>query len=338
MARIPLAERLGDMHYGFVPGLTAGTHYGLRAEGPWSPELGQRFDISKLLLDPYATRLSAPFMHHPELMERGVETAGLVPKGIAGHMGSDARALPPHRPQLIYEIPVKAFTRLHPSIAPEKRGTAAALAEPVIIEHLKRLGVDTVELMPLAAWIDERHLPALGLSNGWGYNPVSLMAPDPRLAPGGLLEIRTAVDALHGAGIRVVLDVILNHAGESDAQGTTLSLRGLDEALYYRHAHGQLVNDTGCGNALALDAPPVLQLAMDALRSWATRTGIDGFRFDLATVMGRTDEGFSRHAPLLSAIEQDPLLSRLIMIAEPWDVGPGGYRLGQFPRALAGME
>ncbi|WP_421692876.1 glycogen debranching protein GlgX [Aestuariivirga sp.] len=331
LARIALPQRLGDMHYGFVPGLTAGTHYGLRAEGPWSPELGQRFDMSKLLLDPYATRLSAPFMHHPELMERGVETAGLVPKAIAGHTDADASALPPHRPQLIYELPVKAFTRLHPGIAPDKRGTVVALAEPVIIEHLKRLGVDTVELMPLAAWIDERHLPPLGLSNGWGYNPVSLMAPDPRLAPGGLLEIRTAVDALHAAGIRVVLDVVLNHTGESDAFGTTLSLRGLDEALYYRHAHGQLVNDTGCGNTLALDAPPVLQLAMDALRSWATRTGIDGFRFDLAAIMGRTAEGFSRHAPLLSAIEQDPLLSRLIMIAEPWDVGPGGYRLGQFP-------
>ena len=213
-----------------------GTHYGLRAEGPWVPDEGHRFDALKLLLDPYATRISAAFAHHPDLLRRCAETAALVPKAIAGHCAADAEPLPPHRPQFIYEVPVKAFTRLHPDVPPEKRGTVAALAEPAIIAHLKRLGVDTVELMPLAAWIDERHLPPLGLANGWGYNPVSLMAPDPRLAPGGLPEIRAAVDALHAAGIRVILDVVLNHTGESDIHGTTLSLRGLDHALYYRHA------------------------------------------------------------------------------------------------------
>lgn len=329
--RTPLTLRLGDVHYGFVPGLVNGAHYGLRAEGPWAPEQGQRFDVEKLLLDPYATRITGPFRHLPELMRRGAETSRLVPKAIAGHVPADAEALPPQPPQFIYEIPVRGFTMLHPDVPREKRGTVAALAEPAVIAHLKRLGVDTVELMPLAAWIDERHLPALGLSNAWGYNPVSLLAPDPRLAPGGLGEIRAAVEALHAAGIRVVLDVVLNHTGESDAQGATLSLRGLDEALYYRRAGDALINDTGCGNTLALDKPPVLRLAMDALRSWAMRTGIDGFRFDLATVMGRTASGFSADAPLLCAIEQDPLLSRLIMIAEPWDVGPGGYRLGQFP-------
>ena len=331
VARVALSQRLGDVHYGVVPGLVSGTRYGLRAEGPWDPARGLRFDVEKLLLDPYATQISGPFRHLPELTERGVETSHLVPKGIAGHVAADAVALPPHRPRFIYELAVRSFTMQHPHVPPEKRGTVAALAEPVVIEYLARLGVDTVELMPLAAFIDERHLPALGLSNGWGYNPVSFLAPDPRLAPGGLGEIRSAVEQLHRAGIRVVLDVVLNHTGESDAQGTTLSLRGLDEALYYRRADGVLVNDTGCGNTLALDEPAVLQLAMDALRSWASRTGIDGFRFDLATVLGRTAQGFSAHAPLLSAIEQDPLLSRLIMIAEPWDVGPGGYRLGQFP-------
>ena len=331
VARVPLASRLGDVHFGFVPGLSEGTHYGLRAEGPWAPEHGHRFDAAKLLLDPHATRITRAFAHHPDLMRRGVETAHLVPKAIAGHCPADALPLSPARPQFIYELPVKAFTRLHPDVPPEKRGTVAALAEPQVIAHLKRLGADTVELMPLFAWIDERHLPALGLSNGWGYNPVSFMAPDPRLAPGGLAEIRAAVDALHGAGIRVILDVVLNHTGESDIHGATVSLRGLDHALYYRHADGTLVNDTGCGNTLALDEPLVLQLAMDALRSWVTRTGIDGFRFDLAAVMGRTPAGFTKAAPLLAAIEQDPLLSRLCMIAEPWDVGPGGYQLGQFP-------
>ncbi len=331
VARLPLGERLGDMHMGFIPGLAAGMHYGLRAEGPWAPEHGHRFDKAKLLLDPYATALTAPFQHHPDLMRPGAETSGLVPKAIAGHAPADAQPLPPHRPSFIYEIPVRAFTRLHPDVPPERRGTVAALAEPVIIDHLKRLGVDTVELMPLTAWIDERHLPALGLSNAWGYNPVSFMAPDPRLAPGGLAEVRAAVAALHEAGIRVVLDMVLNHSGESDIHGTTLSFRGLDNALYYRHAGGTPINDTGCGNTLALDEPPVMRLAMDAMRSWASRTGIDGFRFDLATVLGRRASGFDPHAPLLAAIEQDPLLSRLIMIAEPWDVGPGGHQLGQFP-------
>ena len=331
VARLPLRERLGDVHFGFIPALKAGMAYGLRAEGPWAPEQGHRFDSSKLLVDPYATRLTAPFRHLPELMQFGIDTAPLVPKAIAGHAPEVAKALPSRRPDVIYEVPVKAFTRLHPEVPPAKRGTVAALAEPAIIAHLKRLGVDTVELMPLCAFIDERHLPALGLSNAWGYNPVSFLAPDPRLAPGGVAEIRATVEALHAAGIRVILDMVLNHTGESDVHGTTLSLRGLDHALYFRHAQGQLVNDTGCGNTLALDEPHVLRLAMDALRSWAMRTGVDGFRFDLATVMGRTPQGFSADAPLLAAIEQDPVLSRLTMIAEPWDVGPGGYRLGQFP-------
>ncbi len=331
VARLPLTERLGDVHMGFVPGLMAGMHYGLRAEGPWAPEQGHRFDMAKLLLDPYATALTSAFQHHPDLMRHGAETSGLVPKAIAGHAPADAGPLPPHRPSFIYEIPVKAFTQLHPDVPPEKRGTVAALAEPVIIDHLRKLGADTVELMPLTAWIDERHLPALGLSNAWGYNPVSFMAPDPRLAPGGLAEIRAAVTALHDAGIRVVLDMVLNHTGESDIHGTTLSFRGLDHALYFRHAGSALINDTGCGNTLALDEPLVMQLAMDAMRSWVSRTGVDGFRFDLATVLGRRASGFDPKAPLLAAIEQDPLLSRLIMIAEPWDVGPGGHQLGGFP-------
>jgi glycogen operon protein len=331
VARLPLPERLGDVHSGVIPELRAGMHYGLRAEGPWAPEAGHRFDMAKLLLDPYATEITAPFAHHPDLMRQGAETSALVPRAIAGHAPADAAPLPPHRPSFIYEIPAKAFTRLHPGVPPERCGTVAALAEPVIIDHLTRLGADTVELMPLTAWIDERHLPALGLANAWGYNPVSFMAPDPRLAPGGLAEIRAAVSALHEAGIRVVLDMVFNHTGESDVHGTTLSLRGLDHALYYRHAGGMLVNDTGCGNTLALDEPIAIRLVMDAMRSWVTRTGIDGFRFDLATVLGRRASGFDAHAPLLAAIEQDPLLSRLIMIAEPWDVGPGGHRLGQFP-------
>ena len=331
VARIELPQRLGDVHYGFIDGVKAGLRYGLRAEGPWQPEHGHRFDIAKLLLDPYALQIDRAFAHHSDLAVTGTETAALVPKAIVTEVAGDAEPLPPQRPQFIYEIPVRAFTRLHPQVPIGKRGTVAALAEPVIIAHLKELGVDTVELMPVAAWIDERHLAQSGLANAWGYNPVSFLAPDPRLAPGGLPEIRATVDALHAAGIRVILDVVFNHSGESDLGGATVSFRGLDNALYYRHADGQLVNDTGCGNTLALDQRPVMQLAMDAMRSWVTRTGVDGFRFDLAPVMGRTALGFDANAPLLAAIEQDPLLSRLIMIAEPWDVGPGGYQLGAFP-------
>ena len=331
LARFALPHRLGDVHYGFVQGVTSGTHYGLRADGPWEPENGHRFDVSKLLLDPYALEIDRAYRHHADQATRGIDTAALVPKAIARGIAEDAKPLPPQRPKFIYEIPVRAFTRLHPGIAPEKRGTVAALAEPAVIAHLQRLGVDTVELMPVAAWTDERHLAPLGLANAWGYNPVGFLVPDPRLAPGGLAEIRGAVEALHQAGIRVLLDVVFNHTGESDQFGATLSLRGLDNALYYRHAQGRLVNDTGCGNTLALDERVVMQLAMDAMRSWINRTGVDGFRFDLAPVMGRRAAGFDPQAPLLAAIEQDPLLSRLIMIAEPWDVGPGGYQLGKFP-------
>ncbi len=330
--RLPLPKREGDVHHGFVAGLGIGTRYGFRAEGPWDEAQGHRFDASKLLIDPYASAIDQPFAHSRDLLQRGVDTAALVPKSIVTAPSEIATPLPQATPGFIYELQVKAFTQLHPGVKRAKRGTVAALAEPAIIDHLVELGVDTVELMPLAAWIDERHLPALGLTNAWGYNPITFMAPDPRLAPGGFEEIRQTVAALHSASIRVILDAVFNHTGESDAVGATLSLRGLDNALYYAHADGRLVNHTGCGNTLALDRAPVMQLALDAMRNWVNRTGVDGFRFDLATVMGRAANGFSTDAPLIAAIEQDPLLSKLAMIAEPWDVGPDGYRLGQFPR------
>ncbi len=226
-----------------------------------------------------------------------------------------------------------------PEIPPALRGRFAALAHPAALDHLRRLGVTAVELMPAAAWIDERHLPALGLADYWGYNPVALLAPDPRLAPGGWAEVRGAVAALQAAGIAVLLDVVLNHLGECDHLGPTLSLRGLDNASYYRlrpEDAARYVDDSGCGNTLALDRPPVLRLAMAALRGWVRRTGADGLRFDLATAMARRPigadpRGFDPAAPLLAAIAQDPLLRDRGLIAEPWDVGPGGYRLGEFP-------
>ncbi len=333
--RTPLTERTGDVWHGQVTGVIAGTRYGLRTDGPWQPERGHRFDVAKLLLDPYAHALDGTFRLDPTMLERGADSAPFMPKAIAGP--PPALAQVPHLEvpwsrTVLYELHVRGFTMRHPDIPPALRGTFAALAHPAALAHLTALGVTTVELMPTATWIDERHLVALGLSNYWGYNSVAFMAPDPRLAPGGWAEVRLAVAALAAAGIETVLDVVLNHTGEGDAHGPTLSQRGLDNALYYRlAADGGYVDDTGCGNTLALDRPHVARLAMDALRAWALWGGVHGFRFDLATTLGRRDGGFDAAAPLLTAIGQDPALSRLKLIAEPWDVGWGGYRLGEFP-------
>ncbi|MCP3733692.1 glycogen debranching enzyme [Sphingomonas sp. RP10(2022)] len=231
---------------------------------------------------------------------------------------------------LIYELNVRGFTMLHPDVPAAQRGTIAALAHPAVIAHLQRLRVAAVELMPIVAWIDERHLPQLGLSNAWGYNPVVPMALEPRLAPGGVAELRDTVAALHAAGIGVILDLVFNHTGESDVHGPTLSMRGLDERLYYAHApDGSLINDTGTGNTLDCSRTEVRALILASLRHFAA-LGVDGFRFDLATVLAR-GPGFAADAPIFAEIAADPLLADRIMIAEPWDIGPGGYRLGQFP-------
>lgn len=338
--RIRLPDRTGAVHHGHIAGVTPGTRYGLRAFGPWEPSAGLRFNGAKLLVDPWATAIDRPFKLHDLLFDRDgprpEDTAALMPKGIVG--APDIRPVG-DRPrfdwdrQIIYELHVRGFTMTHPDIPPAIRGTFAALGHPAAIAHLLRLGISTVELMPSAAWVDERHLPALNLTDYWGYNPVAFLAPDPRLAPGGWTEVRAAVDALHAAGLSVILDVVLNHSGESDELGPTLALRGLDNAGYYRlQADRSLyVNDAGCGNVLAMDRPVALRLGMDALRAWANYAGLDGFRLDLAATLGRRADGFDRNAPFLEAIEQDPVLSRCVMIAEPWDIGPGGYQLGAFP-------
>jgi glycogen operon protein len=221
---------------------------------------------------------------------------------------------------------------LHPAVPKRTRGTIAALRHPAAIEHLQKLGVSAVELMPATAWIDERHLPPLGLTNAWGYNPVTFMALDPRLAPGGLLELRDTVAALRKAGIGTILDLVFNHTGESDVFGPTLSLRGLDARTYYRHREdGSLVNDTGTGNTIDCSQPVVQELILDTLRHFVLHAGVDGFRFDLATILGRSADGFDPQAPLLAAIGADPVLADRVMVAEPWDIGPGGYQLGNFP-------
>jgi glycogen operon protein len=317
----------------FVPGVGAGARYGLRAEGRYAPQEGLWFDPAKLLLDPYATAIDRAFAYDPALTVFGQDTAALMPKGVV-----EALPVPPARaaplfPEggLIYELQVRAFTMLHPDVPEAQRGTIAALAHPAVIDHLKRLHVGAVELMPINAWIDERHLGPLGLTNAWGYNPVSYFALDPRLAPGGLAELRAAVDALHDAGIGVVMDVVYNHDGESDAQGPTLSLRGLDARSYFRHeGDGRLINDTGTGNSVDCNHPVSRRLILDSLRHFVVHAGIDGFRFDLAPALGRLPTGFDARAPLLEEMAADPVLADRVMFAEPWDIGPGGYQLGNF--------
>jgi glycogen operon protein len=338
IARIRLPGRTGEVHHGFVAGIEAGTRYGLRVEGPFAPWHGHRFNPAKLLVDPWARALDRPFALHPALFDTGdapdgTDSAPFLPKALL------APALPPltrraaRGPQVIYEMSVKGFTARHPAIPEAIRGTFAGLAHPAAIDHLVKLGVTMVELLPAAAWIDERHLPPLGLANAWGYNPVAFLCPDPRLAPGGMAEVREAVAALQAAGIAVIQDIVLNHSGEGDHLGPTLSLKGLGNAAFHRLWSDPRLyrDDAGTGNALALDRPWPLRLAMDALRHWAEQAGLDGFRLDLATTLARREDGFDPAAPLIQAMRQDPVLRERLVIAEPWDIGAGGYRLGAFP-------
>lgn len=343
IARMRLPARSGDVFHGYVEGFGEGQRYGFRAYGPDAPERGHRFNPAKLLVDPYALTLDRPFALHPSLFAFGAhaqdDSAPFVPKARATRLAPAEPARTRHawRDTIIYELHVKGFTQTHPDIPPPLRGRFAGLAHEAAIAHLKKLGVTTLELLPCAAWIDERHLPPLGLTNYWGYNPISWMAPDPRLAPGGWPEVRHAIAALHDAGFEVILDVVFNHSGESDEFGPTVSLRGLDNAHYYRLGENpaSYINDAGCGNILAFERAQVVRLALDALRAWALHGGVDGFRFDLATTLARRQSGFDRDAPFLAALLQDPTLRHLKLIAEPWDVGPGGYQLGNFPALFA---
>lgn len=334
-ARHTLARGVDNVHHIALPGITAGQRYAFRAHGTYDPDHGLWFDPSKLLVDPYARELDRPFRHDIRLMRFGEDTADIVPKAIVTATAPIKVTAPKFKPgDFVYEVAVRPFTMLHPDVPEHQRGTIAALAHPAIIAHLKNIGVDAIELMPITAWIDERHLPPLGLTNGWGYNPVAFMALDPRLCPGGMSELRETVATLHAEGIGTILDLVFNHTGESDRYGATLSMRGLDNLSYYRHlpdAPDVLVNDTGTGNTVACDHPVVQRLIIDTLRHFVLEAGIDGFRFDLAPVLGRTANGFARDGGTLSAILADDVLADRIMIAEPWDIGPGGYQLGNFP-------
>lgn len=325
-------HRQSDWWVAEVPGNLAGGRYGYRADGEWAPERGLWFDPAKLLVDPYAVELDRRFAYDTRLNVFGEDTADLVPKAIVQPPLPRCTPQPPvfERGGLIYELNVRAFTLLHPEVPEGQRGTIAALAHPAVLAHFRKLRVTAIELMPVIAWIDERHLPPLKLTNAWGYNPVALMALDPRLCPGGVAELRDTVAVLHANGIGVILDLVLNHSGESDVLGPVLSLRGLDDSAYAKAPDGTLINDTGCGNTLDFASPAVRALALDTLRHFVAHCGVDGFRFDLAPVLARSP-GFSPSAPIFVEIAEDPLLADRVLIAEPWDCGPGGYQLGAFP-------
>ena len=336
-----------------APGIGEGQRYGYRVHGPYEPEHGNRFNPAKLLVDPYARRLEGPillreehFAHldgegHAGLPRDDRDSAPFTPKSLVVRPlpGVDDAERPwlPMADSVIYELHVKSFTRLHPDLPRALQGTYAGLAHPAVLAHLHELGVTAVELLPVQQQLTSRFLLERGLIDYWGYNTIAFLAPDPRFAATNdpRLELRETIRSLHGAGIEVLLDVVYNHTGEGDEHGPTVAFRGIDNAAYYRldpSDPARYRNDAGTGNTLDATHPAVVRLILDSLRTFADEYGADGFRFDLATVLGRTDAGFSADAPLFAAIAADPRLSRLKLIAEPWDLGAKGYRLGQFPR------
>ncbi|MEO5698067.1 MAG: glycogen debranching protein GlgX [Burkholderiaceae bacterium] len=356
-ARLRLPGHTGDVWHGHLHGAGAGLVYGLRAHGPWRPDQGLLFNPAKLLLDPYAREIVGRFdwsdehfaadRARPELIDTR-DNAGRALKARVTQdvpaWGGDRSPATPLAETVLYELHVKGFSALNPAVPEAQRGTFAGLAHPASIAHLRRLGITAVSLLPVHHRLDEERLVKAGLSNYWGYNTIGFFAPEPRLgctgADGAALrgEFRDMVKALHAAGIEVILDVVFNHTAETDETGPTLSFRGLDNASYYRlpaSAPNLYENFSGCGNTVNLDHPRVLQLVMDSLRYWVSDMHVDGFRFDLAPVLGRNVEGFTRDAGFVAAVAQDPVLASVKMIAEPWDLGPHGYQVGGFPSGWA---
>lgn len=353
-ARLPLVDRSGDIWHIHVAGLTPGTLYGYRAHGPYAPEGGLRFNPNKLLIDPYARALSGRLRWSDAVMGYKVgssrgdlsfdtrDSAFAVPRSVvvdpSFDWGDTRRPLIAPGARVICEAHVKGMTAAWPAVPRGLRGSYLGLASDPVIEHLQRLGVTTLELMPVHAFLDDRFLVARGLRNYWGYQTIGFFAPEPRyLSRGAVWEFQTMVRRLHAAGIEVILDVVFNHTGEGDALGPTLSLRGLDNRAYYRLTGGgrHYENFTGTGNTLNLTHPMVLRMVLDSLRHWVEVMGVDGFRFDLATTLAREDHGFDARGGFLDALRADPVLARAVLIAEPWDVGPGGYRLGEWPWPFA---
>jgi glycogen operon protein len=350
LERISVENCTNGMWHCCLPDVGPGQVYGWRVAGPWAPLEGHRFNPNKLLLDPYAKQLVGQLTWDDALYGYTIsdkpdadldmdprDSAPFMPKARVTGAAPLAKAMRPNlswTKTIIYEAHVKGLTMRHP-MAGDVVGTFAALATPGVIEHLKHIGITAIELMPVQAFAQDRHLVENGRRNYWGYNPLAFFAPEPGYLKLGLLEeVAAAVDRLHEAGIEVILDVVYNHTAEGNHLGPTLSWRGIDNHAYYRLLPDQprYYDDlTGCGNALNTTHPHVLQMILDSLRYWVTHFGIDGFRFDLAVTLGRNPSGFTPEHPFFLAVLQDPILNRCKLIAEPWDVGPGGYQLGDFP-------
>jgi glycogen operon protein len=349
--RIALPERTEDVWHGYLADVVPGQLYGYRVHGPYHPERGLRFNSHKLLIDPYAKQLvgrlvwsDAHFGYRAgsaraDLSFDRRDNARGMPKSMvvdeAFTWGEERRPSIPWQDTIIYEAHVKGLTQLREDVPPAWRGTYRGLTAPAVVNHLKRLGVTTIELLPIHAFIDDRHLIERSLSNYWGYNTVGFFAPEARYAVDAPLDaFRSTVSRLHDAGIEVVLDVVYNHTAEGNHLGPTLSFRGIDNPSYYWLLPDQpryYADFTGCGNALNLTHPRVLQMVMDSLRYWVQVCHIDGFRFDLASTLGRGPNGFDGGAGFFAAVRQDPILAQVKLIAEPWDLGLGGYRVGGFP-------
>ena len=349
LARVALPARTGDVWHGHLPGTGAGLVYGYRVHGPYEPAAGHRFNAHKLLVDPYARELRGRLRWHdavhgyrvgdPEadLSFDARDSAPYVPKSVVRERltrrRAEARPGTPLAETVVYEAHVKSLTKRLPGLDARRRGTYAALGSRPVVRHLLELGVTALELLPVHEFVDDRFLVERGLSNHWGYNTLSFFAPAARYAAGDpLREFRDAVRRLHGAGIEVWLDVVYNHTCEGNELGPTLCYRGIDNASYYRllDDRSRYISDSGCGNTLAVEHPRVLQLVMDSLRFWVGEMHVDGFRFDLATILGREPE-FDPGAGFFDAVAQEPSLSRTALVAEPWDIGPGGYQLGNYP-------
>lgn len=344
-----LTKRSGNIWHGYLPGAKPGQRYGYRVHGPFEPALGLRFNPAKLLIDPCARALDGmvgddPSLYNPGNKPDGIDSAAAAPKSVVVDQRYDWRGdkspATPWGQTVIYEAHVRGLTRLHPDIPEPLRGTYAALAHPVMITYLRELGITAVELLPVQQHVDEPRLQRLGLRNYWGYNVLAPYAVEPGYASGrqglsALDEFRAMVGALHQAGIEVILDVVFNHSAELDLTGPMLSMRGIDNpGWYWLDERGDYQNWTGCGNTLRLDNPDVTAWVLDCLRFWREACHVDGFRFDLGTVLGRTPE-FSAGARLFAALNEHPALAGCKLIAEPWDIGPGGYQVGQFPPPFA---
>ncbi|HCF8066027.1 TPA: glycogen debranching protein GlgX [Klebsiella michiganensis] len=352
IARLELPEYTHEIWHGYVPGLQPGALYGYRVYGPYDPENGHRFNPHKLLIDPYARELEgdiewndAHFGYELGHEEKDLsfdtrDSAPFTPKckvvdpDAFDWQGENRPDVPwPHA--VIYETHVKGFTQRNPALPPELRGTFEGLGHQASVDYIKSLGITSVELLPVHWFPDDRHLLDRGLKNFWGYNTLGFFAPASRYyGPAGIAGFHDMVRAFHDAGIEVILDVVYNHTAEGNELGPTLSFKGIDNFSYYRtmpDQHRYYINDTGTGNTVNTSHPRVLQMVMDSLRYWAQAMHVDGFRFDLGTILGREPEGFDPRGGFFDAITQDPVLSKLKLIGEPWDIGPGGYQVGGFP-------